>query len=121
MNNGWDTNFPQSQGGEVELAYAVGGADPPLVGILSSPRAADGIPERGALCALPDGIELIAIGAGRDGGLVAQVHSRAAGPVELDAAFPDLRLTPRAIGDHLERPRGATAILPGELLTIALA
>jgi hypothetical protein len=121
MNNGWDTNFPQSQGGEVELAYAVGGAGPPLTAILSSPRAADGIPERGTLCTLPEGIELIAIGAGRAGGLVAQVRSRAAGPVELDAAFPDLPVTARAVGDHLERPRGGTAILPGELLTIALA
>jgi hypothetical protein len=121
MNNGWDTNFPSSQGGEVELTYAVGDASAPLVGILASPRATPGLPERGRLCSLPDGVELIAIGAGRDGGLVAQVHSRAAGPVDLDAAFPDLPVTARAIGDHLERPRDATTILPGELLTIALA
>ncbi len=111
MNNGWDTNFPQSQGGEVELRYAVGDASPALAGVLSSPRASDGkLPERGTLCTLPEGVELIAIGAG----FVALVHSRAEEPVELgvDAG---------TVGDHLGRPRDTTRILPGELLTIALA
>ena len=111
MNNGWDTNFPQSQGGEVALRYAVGDASPALVGVLSSPRASDAaLPGRGTLCTLPEGVDLIAIGAG----FVALVHSRAQEPVELgvDAG---------TVGDHLGRPRDTTRILPGELLTIALA
>ncbi len=110
LNNGWDTNFPQSQGGEIALNYAVGDASPPLVGVLSSPRATGELPDRGTLCTLPEGVELIAIGAG----FVALVHSRAQEPVELgvDAG---------KVGDHLGRPRETTHILPGELLTIALA
>ena len=127
MNNGWDTNFPLSQGGEVELAYAVAAgaparaAAPPLVGVLSSPRATRALPDRGRVCALPDGIELIAIGASRDGeGLVAQVLSHAAAPVELDVAFPDLPVAAARTGDHLERPRDDGRILPGELLTVRL-
>jgi hypothetical protein len=127
MNNGWDTNFPFSQGGEVELAYAVAAGDPveaaapPLVAVLSSPRAAGTLPERGRLCALPPDVELIAIGASRSGdGLVAQVLSHAPAPVELDVAFPDLPVGVRGTGDHLERPRDDRRILPGELLTVAL-
>jgi hypothetical protein len=127
MNNGWDTNFPLSQGGEIELAYAVAAGDPtraaapPLAAVLSSPRAAGSLPERGRLCSLPDGVELIAIGGSRSGeGLVAQVLSHAAEPVDLDVAFPDLPVAVRGTGDHLERPRDDTRILPGELLTIAL-
>jgi Glycosyl hydrolases family 38 N-terminal domain len=119
LNNGWDTNFPQSQGGEIDLGYAVGDASPPLVGILSSPRAQEALPERGRLASLPDGVELIALGAGRDGGLVAQIHSRAGEPVALDGlTFGDLPV--RGLADHLERPRDATRILPGELLTVLL-
>ena len=128
MNNGWDTNFPLSQGGEVELGYAVTTADPraaaapPLVGVLSSPRSSGELPERGRLCSLPDGVELLAIGSGRDGGgLVAQLHSHAPEPVELEVAFPDLPVTIRGYGDHLERPRENGVIRPGELLTVRLA
>jgi hypothetical protein len=132
MNNGWDTNFPLSQGGEIQLAYAVAAGEParaaapPLVGVPSSPRGGRArvpraLPERGRLCALPDGVELIAIGASRDGeGLVAQVLSHAAAPVELDVAFPDLPVTAASTGDHLERPRDDRRILPGELLTVRL-
>jgi Glycosyl hydrolases family 38 N-terminal domain len=109
MNNGWDTNFPQSQGGEVAFRYAVGGAEPPLVGILSSPRATGGLPERGTLATLPEDVDLIAIGPG----LVALVHSRAKEPVELD-------VDARHVADHLGRPRHTARILPGELLTVAL-
>jgi hypothetical protein len=127
MNNGWDTNFPLSQGGEVELAYAVATGDPraaaapPLVGILSSPRGSGALPERGRLCTLPEGVELIAIGGGRRGdGLVAHVHSHATAPVALEIAFPDLPVTVLGVGDHLERPRENGVIQPGELLTVAL-
>jgi hypothetical protein len=127
MNNGWDTNFPLSQGGEIELGYAVTAGDParaaapPLVGVLSSPRAARALPDRGRVCAVPGEVELIAIGASRDGeGLVAQVLSHAAAPVELEVAFPDLPVTAAATGDHLERPRDDRRILPGELLTVRL-
>jgi len=109
LNNGWDTNFPQSQGGEIALHYAVGDASPPLTAVLSSPRSSGGLPERGTLCTLPEGVELIAIGAGH----VALVHSRAPEPVELG-------VDPGAVGDHLGRPRSTTRILPGELLTVAL-
>jgi hypothetical protein len=109
LNNGWDTNFPQSQGGEIALNYAVGDASPPLVAVLSNPRAKGELPDRGTLITLPDGVELIAIGAGH----VALVHSRAPEPVELG-------VDARNVGDHLGRPRHTTRILPGELLTIAL-
>jgi hypothetical protein len=108
MNNLWDTNFPPAQGGEVELRYAVGGADPPLHAVLSSPRATGDLPERGQLARLPEGVELLAIGAGG----TALVHSRATEPVELAAA---------TVADHLGRPRDTTTILPGELLTVTLA
>jgi hypothetical protein len=109
LNNGWDTNFPQSQGGEIELGYAVGDASPPLTAVLSSPRSSGELPERGTLCTLPEGVELIAIGPGME----ALVHSRAPEPVELgvDAG---------KVGDHLGRPRRTARILPGELLTVAL-
>jgi len=127
MNNGWDTNFPLSQGGEIELAYAVAAGEParaaapPLIGVLSSPRAARALPDRGRLCAVPDGVELIAIGASRDGeGLVAHVLSHAAAPVDLDVAFPDLPVAAAGTGDHLERSRDDRRILPGELLTVRL-
>jgi hypothetical protein len=109
LNNGWDTNFPQSQGGEIALRYAVGDASPPLVAVLSSPRATGELPERGTLATLPEGVELIAIGPG----FVGLVHSRAQEPIELD-------VDARGVGDHLGRPRATTRILPGELLTIAL-
>jgi Glycosyl hydrolases family 38 N-terminal domain len=128
MNNGWDTNFPLSQGGEIELGYAVATGDPrvaaapPLVGILSSPRSTGELPERGRLCALPDGVELLAVGGSRSGdGLVAHVHSLAAEPVDLEVAFPDLPVEIQGFGDHLERPRGNGVIRPGELVTVALA
>ena len=74
MNNGWDTNFPLSQGGEVELAYAVADRRPARArrrrrssACSPRPRGSGALPERGRLCALPDGVELIAIGASRDG------------------------------------------------------
>ena len=99
----------------------MGAAAPPLVGVLSSPRAASALPERGRLCAVPDEVELIAIGASRDGeGLVAHVLSHAAAPIELEVAFPDLPVGAAATGDHLERPRTERLILPGELLTVRL-
>jgi hypothetical protein len=138
MNNGWDTNFPPSQGGETPFAYAVtagrgpdaraaGAIAQPLVGVLSSPRQADsGLPARGRLCALdrPD-VEVLAIGPSRiGGGLAALLHSTASEPVDVAVAFPDLPVARAAVGDFLERdprPFGERVrIAPGELVAVTL-
>jgi hypothetical protein len=107
MNNVWDTNFPSAQGGETTFAYAVAGGGPgersralgracaegltrPLVGVVSSPRAAGAEAAAGPVCEIehPD-VELVAVGPARAGGLALHLHSHAREPLTTRVRFGD--------------------------------
>jgi hypothetical protein len=113
MNNVWDTNFPDRQGGETVFRYAVGSAAPgadsrrlgmevaaafsrPLVGMLcpgGSESPDDGPQPTGSFCQL-DGIpaDIVTVAPSRDGAITLFLASQAPEPGEVALRFPGLRV-----------------------------
>jgi hypothetical protein len=123
MNNIWDTNFPDHQGGETVFRYAAGsaaaGADPrrlgmdvaagfsrPLVAMLcpASTESPEPVQPSGSFCQLNGAAaELVTIAPSRGGGLALFIASQAAEPAEVELRFPDLRVRRVRTGPFTER------------------
>ena len=122
-NNIWDTNFPQTQGGEMTFCYSIRSGDEsiralgmqtaaslaqPLVGLCLSGRtvqSAAQLPSRGGFLEIAnDEIELVAISPSRNGsGITAFLQSQSEVTTNLDLSWPLLPVKSVSTGNFLER------------------
>lgn len=131
LNNIWDTNFPDRQGGETRFRYSVtsradrdsrqlgaeagASASAPLVGIAASAQGQPAAPARRSLVAVEHPlVELVRVAESRAPGRIAiYLQSLADEPVTTTISFPDLPVSSVSLGTFEEENQRSLALEKG--------